>query len=301
MDKNLIQRLITGTIFVLVLVGGLMWSLWSFAGLFLLIIILGLWEFYGLAQKAGFFPQKLLGTIVGALIFIFLFLVELFYFSHMPILHSERMMEALLLLIGAIIFCTPFLIFFIELFRKKEAPFTNIGFTILGWLYIAVPFSLWNLVLIDTHVHRELESLFVPETTYKWHLILGFFILMWTSDSMAYVCGRLLGKHKLFERISPKKTWEGFIGGVLFAALAGYILSFFYLELDALHWMIMAVLVSVTGMFGDLVESMFKRSIGVKDSGKLLPGHGGILDRFDAVLLASPFVVLYLTIFAVRH
>jgi len=124
--------------------------------------------------------------------------------------------------------------------------------------------------------------------------MLGFFIILWTSASLAYVCGRLFGKRKLYERISPKKTWEGFIGGVVFTIAASWLVGEYIGGLQHLHWMVIGGIVAITGTLGDLVESMFKRSIGVKDSGTLLPGHGGILDRFDAVLISSPFVVMYI-------
>jgi phosphatidate cytidylyltransferase len=111
---------------------------------------------------------------------------------------------------------------------------------------------------------------------------------------MAYVCGMLFGKRKLLERISPKKTWEGAVGGLLFAMLAAYIVSIFYKELSLTHWLTLAAIISIFGTLGDLSESMLKRSIGVKDSGNILPGHGGLLDRFDALFLAIPAVYLYL-------
>jgi phosphatidate cytidylyltransferase len=293
MDNNLIQRLITGTIFVIVLVGGMLWNQWSFSILFLAITALGLWEFYGLAEKAGAKPQKLTGLLTGLLVFFFFLTLQ--YTTGIMITGRSIPPAAL---IAPFIFFIPFLLFFIELYRKKEMPFTNIAYTLLGILYVAVPFSVWSLVVIKTESHRELESLFVQETIYRPHLLLGFFILIWTSDSMAYVCGRLFGKTKLFERISPKKTWEGFIGGIGFAILAGYLLSLFFHELKAREWMVAAIIIAVTGTLGDLVESMFKRSIGVKDSGTILPGHGGILDRFDAALLATPFAVVYFLLFA---
>ena len=136
------------------------------------------------------------------------------------------------------------------------------------------------------------------EIMYNFHPLLAFFIIMWTTDTMAYVCGKIFGKHKLVERISPKKTWEGFVGGALFALLSGFIISIFYHDLNTMHWIILAGIIAITGTLGDLVESMFKRSIGVKDSGKIFPGHGGILDRFDSFLLSTPFVVVYYWIFA---
>jgi phosphatidate cytidylyltransferase len=131
---------------------------------------------------------------------------------------------------------------------------------------------------------------------YDYRPLLTIFILIWVSDTMAYVCGRLFGKHKLWERISPKKTWEGFIGGFIFTVatggmIANWILYNKYNYHEEIKWICVAAVISVTGMLGDLVESLFKRSINVKDSGNILPGHGGILDRFDALLLATPFAL----------
>ncbi|MGL4596223.1 MAG: phosphatidate cytidylyltransferase [Bacteroidia bacterium] len=274
MDKNLIQRLITGTFFVLALVGAMLWNEWSFGILFLTVVVLGLWEFYGLVEKTGASPQRITGVFLGTVLFCCGFLFKTS---------------------SAIIFlpfiALLFLPFFFELFRKKEHPFANIGYTLLGVIYVALPFSLWAMIVVPDIdvVEGEFALPFHGKT------MLGYFILLWTSDSMAYVCGRLLGKRKLFERISPKKTWEGFIGGMLFTFLAAWLVATFLTHDDNLiFWMIVAVIVAITGTLGDLVESMFKRSIGVKDSGTILPGHGGILDRFDAVLLSSPFVAVML-------
>ncbi|TND09782.1 MAG: CDP-diglyceride synthetase [Bacteroidetes bacterium] len=278
MDKNLIQRCITGSLFVIVLVGCIIGHPLSFGGLFLLITILGLWEFYGLAEKAGAQPLKTYGTLVGAFLFALAFLAKRD--------HNFALLLAVLPMI--------FLVFFAELYRKKDHPFTNIAFTLTGILYVALPFALWCLVIVPTHTAVSGWLSEQPLFSYRWHLFLGFFILMWTSDTMAYVCGRLFGKHKLFERISPKKTWEGTIGGGLFALGAAFLVAHFWKDIELVHWLVIAGIVVVCGNLGDLTESLFKRSINIKDSGNILPGHGGILDRFDAALLASPFVACYL-------
>jgi phosphatidate cytidylyltransferase len=128
-------------------------------------------------------------------------------------------------------------------------------------------------------------------------IVLGFFLLIWLNDTGAYFIGSLIGKHKLFERISPGKTWEGSAGGTLFALLTAWGLSYIFPQIDRTHWLILAIITVVTGTLGDLVESMLKRSLGIKDSGNILPGHGGMLDRFDAVLLSAPFVFVYLALF----
>lgn len=118
--------------------------------------------------------------------------------------------------------------------------------------------------------------------------------MLWTNDTGAYLAGRFFGKHKLFERISPKKTWEGSIGGGILTIGVAFILSVYFTNLDQTNWIVLAILVAVFGGLGDLVESMLKRSLNIKDSGNLLPGHGGILDRFDGLLLSIPFIYSYL-------
>ncbi|CAN5869500.1 phosphatidate cytidylyltransferase [soil metagenome] len=277
MDKNLVQRIITGTVFIIVLVGCIMWNAWSMAGLFLLITILGLREFYKLSEKAGVQPQKGYGIFFGIVIYLIGFISK----ADGP----GGMMFIILPLL--------FLPFFIELFRKKENPFVNIGWTFLGVLYVAIPFSL--LVNFATPGGLFFTG-FSKETHYYSSPLLTIFVLIWISDTMAYVCGRLFGKHKLWERISPKKTWEGFIGGFIFTVVAGGMIANWILYnshnySQEIKWICVAAVISVTGMLGDLVESLFKRSINVKDSGTILPGHGGILDRFDALLLATPFAL----------
>jgi phosphatidate cytidylyltransferase len=284
MDKNLIQRILTGTVFIIVLVGCIMWNAWSMAGLFLLITILGLHEFYKLSEKSGAQPQKWYGIIIGALIFIITFIQNGFSIS----------------LSGFLVIPFFFLPFFIELYRKKENPFANIGWTLLGVLYVAFPFvMLINTFLPQGFLASPLKSDFFPSyghPVYDYRPLLTIFVLIWISDTMAYVCGRLFGKHKLWERISPKKTWEGFIGGFIFTVVAGGMIGNWILYnphnySQEIKWICVAAVISVTGMLGDLVESLFKRSINVKDSGTILPGHGGILDRFDALLLATPFAL----------
>lgn len=266
--NNFWTRLVTGAVFVSVIMGCIWWNFWSMVGLFLFISFLGLWEFYSLLEKASFHPQKYFGIMSGMLFFL-----------------SPLVANNILFMIISIFVC--FVLFFIELFRNKAHPFSNIGFTLLGIIYIVVPFLLLSVASLDS---ASSDISYSPEN------LIGFFLLIWANDTFAYLVGRAMGKTKLFERISPKKTWEGTIGGIICAQGIAYIISIFSSELTLIQWMILSLIVSVFGTLGDLVESMFKRSLGVKDSGNILPGHGGILDRFDAVFLSAPFVVAYLII-----
>ncbi|PKV67096.1 phosphatidate cytidylyltransferase [Pontibacter ramchanderi] len=267
--SNLQQRLIVGVLGAALFIGGIIFSEWTFFILFLGLTVLGTLEFYRLAGTVGIRANKVYGTLMAASIFIVFFLVDKEY---MPT-------ELLYLFLPAL-----FLIFVLELYRKEPQPFTNIAFTILGILYIAIPFSL-------------LQLLGYLQGEYRWQPILGLLLLIWSSDTGAYIAGKNFGKNKLFERISPGKTWEGWIGGTVLTVLVSWLLSMFFLDLELYQWVGVAIIVSVFGVLGDLVESLLKRSLGVKDSGTLLPGHGGILDRFDSLVMVVPFIVAFLKTF----
>jgi phosphatidate cytidylyltransferase len=176
------------------------------------------------------------------------------------------------------------MIFVFELYRKKNKPFQNIALTFLGIIYIALPFSLLYLMGFKEYT----------VTGFKPKIILGFFFLLWTSDTGAYLVGMTLGRHPFFPRISPKKSWEGFIGGVVLTLLIAWVISNYFTFLSTYDWLIIGLIIAVTGAIGDLIESLLKRSLNVKDSGNILPGHGGILDRFDSVIFAAPLVFVYL-------
>jgi phosphatidate cytidylyltransferase len=279
--SNFWQRVFTGAAFLTVMIGSIWYSYFSLAALFLVISVLGLWEFYTLLEKANYHPQKHTALFICVTLnscLIYLVGQDLFASLLLPYIFWMFIPSALL-------------IFLIELFRNKEQPFHNIGFTILGLLYVQIPFLFLSVLAFRTDMNLiSLNELFTP------YIVLGFFFLIWANDTFAYLSGRAFGRTKLFERISPKKTWEGAIGGAICTQGMAYLFSMYVTELAPIHWHVMALLVSVLGTMGDLVESMFKRSLGVKDSGNLLPGHGGILDRFDAVLLSAPFVVTYLVL-----
>ena len=271
--NNFLTRAITGAVFVVIMVGGIIWNFWSCVLLFSLISLFGLWEFYTLVKEKINWVEKTTGILLG----IILLAVSCGkYFFRVPdILFSYAFLIIILVFPSFLI---------IKLFKRMEL-FGIFSFVVFGIFYVILPFCF--LIL-------SYSSLSYWEVNNNSKIILGYFFLIWSNDTFAYLVGRAIGKTKLFERISPKKTWEGTIGGIVCTQGIAYILSIYFTELAPVHWHIVALIVSVFGTLGDLVESMFKRSLGVKDSGNILPGHGGILDRFDGVLLSSPFVVTYL-------
>ncbi|MEA2106115.1 MAG: phosphatidate cytidylyltransferase [Bacteroidota bacterium] len=264
--NNIIQRTITGIVFLTLVIGAIIFHKISFFILFELIIICSMYEFYSLAEKENYKPQKLYGIIIGAITFA----ANFFYVNQN--IGSKVFLPLIILTAG---------IFISELYRKSEKKLADVGFTLLGIIYIALPLSLTNYMVFENG-------------NYHWKLLLGFFMLTWIFDTFAYILGISFGKHRLFERISPKKSWEGFIGGVIFTTIASYPISLIFPELNLMQWVITAIIVSVVGTYGDLVESSFKRSHDKKDSGKMLPGHGGILDRFDAILFSLPVFYIFL-------
>jgi len=184
-----------------------------------------------------------------------------------------------------ILFPLASLIFLVKLYKKAEnEPFINISLFYLGICYVALPFALINVIMYH-HGY------------YSYQIMLGLLIIIWASDTGAYFAGSAFGKTKLFERISPKKSWEGSIGGAVVSISLAIVISRYYTDLNLIEWVIVAVIVVVAGTYGDLVESLFKRSMSIKDSGNIIPGHGGFLDRFDSLILAVPFIVLFLQLF----
>lgn len=266
--KNLIQRTLTGIIFVAVIIVSVLGGSALFTGIFNIILIFTLYEFYGLMRKKGFSPQTVPGIVAGSVLFLTMYKV------------ADGFSPALLL----VNIFTVSIVFFIELYRKKENPLMNIMITVGGIIYVALPFSALHFI-----GYYPAEGVVME---YNWYLLLGFFVILWSNDTGAYVVGSLIGKNRLFPRISPKKSWEGSIGGGLFALGVGYL--FYTLSgFGTMYiWAVLAVTVVIFGTLGDLVESLIKRDLGVKDSGSILPGHGGFLDRFDAVLGAAPMVVV---------
>jgi phosphatidate cytidylyltransferase len=275
--SNLTQRLITGILGAAAIIAGVSYGEWTYFAIFFLICLFTLLEFYNLVGLDGLAPQKAFGTISGILIFCLSFLIE----GRIKIDGSGPLPAEYYILIFPIISC----IYMIKLYKKFERkPFTNIAYTFLGICYVVVPFVLLNVIVFD-------------EGRYNFEIILGSLLILWASDTGAYFAGTFFGRRKLFERISPKKSWEGFIGGALLAMLFAYGSSQYLHTLSVAQWIIVGILIIVGGTFGDLVESLLKRSIEIKDSGDALPGHGGFLDRFDGLLISAPFIAAYLEIF----
>lgn len=264
-----------------VVLGAIMWSKWSFGVLLLAIIVGGEREFYRLATKAGYNPQKFVGYLAGVVIFIIAFSGMLFLLSDESLLGLGTLLALAMILILYIILLLP-MMFINELFRKSTTPIANIGTTLMGIVYVAMPISLLTFIPI-----------MIGKGEWSPWAVLFYIFIIWANDVFAYLFGITLGKHRLFERISPKKSWEGFIGGLLGAMAMGYIAATITGG-NNIEWIGMALIAAISGVLGDLVESLFKRSVDVKDSGRILPGHGGWLDRFDALLLSVPFVFLYL-------
>ncbi|MBE6196753.1 MAG: phosphatidate cytidylyltransferase [Rikenellaceae bacterium] len=272
--KNLIVRTLSGAVMLALLLGATLGSYATFLLLLLAILLAGMVEFYRLARLDGARPQRWLGLTMGILIFVF----AIVFFSGMADPGNS-------LYFLPFILCIPFLMLIVELFSTGGDLLKNVGSSLLGVGYVALPISLLiGMPLLIANGEWE-----------PWSL-LWFIFIIWANDVFAYLFGITLGRHKMCPTISPKKSWEGFAGGILGALVAGYAASQL-LEQDLVMWCGLALVAAPTGVLGDLVESQLKRKVGVKDSGNLIPGHGGLLDRFDALLVATPFAFLYLVIY----
>lgn len=272
------MRTASALVMLLVFVGAVLWSKWSALALFAVIMVGGLVEFYSLCRKKGYQPMYVLGILASVCLF-----------SLIPIVATNTETGYWLALLAfVLLFILVPAVFMCEIWRKSETPIANIATTFMGVMYIALPMSL--LVYIPQLLDKKAD----------WNpwMLLAFMAIIWANDVFAYMVGIAFGKHRLCERISPKKSWEGFFGGLVgavgLAVLFGYLTDGYMIR-----WGIMGLIAALTGVAGDLVESMLKREAGVKDSGKIMPGHGGFLDRFDALFISVPFVVLYLVVTAI--
>lgn len=266
--SNLALRTITGFFGAALLLLGIIYSEPTFLLLLVFISSMALLEFYRLCERENIKPQKTLGLVINLIMFL-------------PPLIQNTFQTGFNILPLIIIF--PYIIFIRELFRNSGNPIYNIGSSLLGILYISLPLFCFYLISFQ----GILEN-------YQYKCILGYFFILWANDIGAYFVGTYFGKHKLFERISPRKTWEGFFGGALFATIIAVLTARFFNNFSLIQWIIVSSIIIVTGTLGDLVESMFKRSGHLKDSGTSIPGHGGFLDRFDGLFISAPFVFFYL-------
>lgn len=266
---NIVVRILAGAVFVGLLLGGILYNEYSFLVVFSLITVLSLYEFYGLIEKDAKVPVVRVWNVLGGF---FLFLGSFYYCAY-----------------GAsVVAFVPYIIYLItlfisELYMKRANPIQSLAYSLLGQVYIASPMALTNYLVFAYH-----------PGVYHWVYILALLVFIWVNDSFAYLTGMAFGKHRLFERISPKKSWEGFIGGATISIASSLIFAHFFPNISTLAWLGFAAVTVAFGTWGDLFESLIKRTLGVKDSGNMIPGHGGILDRFDSTILAIPAVFVYL-------
>lgn len=262
--SNLATRSITGfffgTVIILSCFAPLLWQILMYG----IIVVLGLREFISFFKA----DSTIQIDVVSA------YFLQILIYGIISCTYFFEIRPALLWVFIPIIF----LVFLNELWRNIGHPILNISLLVLGIGYTLVPFLL-IIMLGDLSEEKHMN----------FPLVLGMYLLIWTNDTFAYFSGSLFGKKALFSRISPKKTWEGTIGGVLFTIIVGLILAWTTNELSLTFWLVSALIIAPTAIFGDLLESLFKRSVNLKDSGSILPGHGGILDRFDALMFTVPF------------
>ncbi len=277
--NDLPKRTLTALVFAGVMLGGILWNRSSFSVLLFIINAVCLYEYL-------IITRGLKGNIISNENFSLLLTLGL---SSLILIIDFTLPEDSSLLAGvAVITCAFFLIMASELFSHSAKPVFNAMLNAGGLVYITFPLIMLYSLTSD--------GLFTALSWFPYYasIPLGIILLIWSNDTFAYFTGRLLGRHKILPSVSPKKTWEGFFGGFLFSMIAAWLLSLYFERLGLVQWLIVASLVVVFGSTGDFFESMLKRQAGIKDSGNILPGHGGFLDRFDALLFCLPFVFLYL-------
>lgn len=277
--KNLTVRTLSGLCLLVVVWGGVLWSSWSLAALVAVMTLFGVKELYDLAERRDVRPQRLLGTLTALVpVALVTFVVRYAQLSGAGFGTENYRLFACGL---ALLLLLPMAVFICELYRRQPDPLADIAVTLLGLFYVALPLTLLLCI-----------PLFGASGWNPW-LLIACICIVWANDVFAYLVGMTFGRHRLFERLSPKKSWEGFFGGVAGAVAAGAVAARL-LDGSTAAWCGLALVAAVAAVLGDLAESMFKRAAGVKDSGTLIPGHGGILDRFDALLLSTPFVFVYM-------
>ena len=267
--SNLLQRIITALLGVGLIIAAILYSQHTFALAFGLIMMLTLEEFYKLAKSAGNAPFSNWGLLFSLILF------ALSYANFAGLIESKYFW-----LLPALLFVC--FIFPLYINRDKQ-PISCLAMTLFGVIYVAVPFTL-------------LLKIGYASGSYDFSLIIGLLLAQWASDTGAYIAGRTIGKTKLFESVSPNKTWEGTIGGGVLALGILYGWAQYFDTLSTVEWLGLALIVVIFGSLGDLIESLFKRSMAIKDSGSSIPGHGGFLDRFDGLIISIPFATAYLVL-----
>ena len=271
--KNFIQRAITGLIFVAVLIGCIIGSPLSFGLLFSIISAMATAEFCNLMNKHEGVCVNRNICVLGSVSLFLCF----FYYGMNPA-QTGIFIPYLIITIYLMVS---------ELYLKKKHPLNSLAYAMLSQIYVGLPFALLNVLAFHSNGWDSVSE-------YQFILPLSLFAFNWINDTGAYCTGMLLGKHPLFKRISPKKSWEGSIGGAVFSIAGAFALAYFFPIMSTAAWVGMGLTVVVFGTWGDLTESLMKRHLGIKDSGNILPGHGGMLDRFDSAIMAIPAAVVYL-------
>jgi phosphatidate cytidylyltransferase len=280
--SNLQLRLLWGVIGAALLLGSVWFSPWTFGLFFALVQAIMLWEFYRMMRAGGYAPSVSIGIVTSIVVFggfgstvLHKVPAESMDGPDLPVFMGLGML-------GLLLFVMPVMLLLREmlLWPKYKNPFGNAAVTLLGFFYVTLPMLMLLIVSLD------------KKTGYDYRRIFALLFLIWASDIGAYAVGRAIGKHKLAPKISPGKTWEGWAGGFVMTLIVGWAIGFMLPDMPLTHRLVTAGVVAVFAPLGDLAESMLKRSVGVKDSGSIMPGHGGLLDRFDAFLLVLPVLAL---------
>lgn len=279
--KNLVTRTLSGAVLALVFFGAIYCSKWGFGALLLAIVVGCQYEFYRMCRKAGNEPQRFAGIALGVSLAVTAFVIFMQFGGETAV---DALVGKTVYALGLYMLLLVPTIFICEMVRNLPNPIMNIATTFMGVIYAALPIALLFFV-----------PLLLGGGVWNPWVMLGYVLVVWSNDVFAFLVGCSIGRHRMCERISPKKSWEGFVGGVLGAVAVGVGVGWL-LGADLWLWGGVSAVVAVTGVAGDFVESMFKRSVDVKDSGAMLPGHGGWLDRFDALLISTPFVFVYLLV-----
>ncbi|UOQ54243.1 phosphatidate cytidylyltransferase [Hymenobacter cellulosivorans] len=287
--SNLAQRVIFGVIGAVLLLGSVWYGSWTFALFFAAVQAKMLHEFYRMMREAGYKPAAILGICISLLIFFTVFIEK--QFAHYDGGPENRIVRAAELTLIALALLLSVLLLLREMSawpreNQSVVPFANVGVNLLGLFYVSLPMSLLSVVAFSGN-----------SAEYDYRRIFALLFLVWCSDIGAYAAGKTFGKHKLAPSISPGKTWEGAIGGFLLTLVMGWALGFWLTDLSLPYRLVAAGTVAVFGPLGDLAESMLKRSVDIKDSGTIMPGHGGLLDRFDAFLFILPVLAVLQLLF----